>query len=150
MASIFPFSHRLRESSPAIRVIADLKESWLDILAVQISICIVNHNSKRYQHLGIAWHAWLSFHGTRPGTRRVEWSPLTGGNRQFGAAAHHYHQEYEPRHPPVAKSIALDEALTREPTERADREVHGETFAGCKCGYVGNSWSVGGGKGPRQ
>ena len=65
--------------------------SLRDILVVQFPVRIVNHNGKRYRPLGIVWHAGIRIHGTWPGTRRVERSPFTGGNRPSRAAAHYQH-----------------------------------------------------------
>jgi hypothetical protein len=97
--------NRLSESSRF------LKESWLDLLAVQLPIPILNHNGEGYRRWGTVWHGWLGIHGTRPDTRRVEWCPCTGGNPPLGAAADEQHQEYESSHPTVSKPIGRDEAF---------------------------------------
>ena len=129
---------------PAIRVIAVLKELWLDILAVQRPRPIPNHNGNRHGHLGVVWRGWVSLYGTRPDTRRVEGSPLTGRNRPFGAAAHHQHQKHKSRPPPVAKAIRRDETLNKESTEQTYHEAH-RVFHRGQCGHLRDSlvaWQV--------
>ena len=99
-------------------------------------------NGDGHGHLGVVWRGWLSIYGTRSDTRRVEGSPLTGGNRPFSAAAHHQHQKHKSRHPPVAKPIRRDETLNKESTEQANHKVHGIFHRG-QCGHVRDSLVVG-------
>jgi len=88
-------------------------ESWLDLLAVQRPLLILNHHGEGHRRAGIGRLDWLNSHGTWPNTGRLEWRPLTGRNRPFDAAADHQHQEHESPHHPVSPPWLFTLRITR-------------------------------------
>ncbi|MEO7861409.1 MAG: hypothetical protein ABIU05_13390, partial [Nitrospirales bacterium] len=99
--------------------------SWLDLLAVEFPIPIVNHNGAANRHLGRVGHGWVSLHGTRPDTRGIERGPFTAGNRPLGAATAYQRQKHESTRPHGPQPIRHDGAMHRaKKTVRTIRDGH--------------------------